>query len=42
MRLHGWVPRGWDMVLVAKDSAASQLHLADFEPDLTRILRQLS
>lgn len=42
MRLNGWVPRGWDMVLVAKDSAASQLHLADFAPDLTRILRQLS
>jgi len=30
------------MVLVAKDSAASQLHLDDFAPDLTRILRQLS
>ena len=42
LRLHGWVPRGWDMVLVAKDSAASQLHLQDFDPDLTRILRQLS
>jgi ribonuclease P protein component len=42
LRLHGWVPRGWDMVLVAKDSAASQLHLDDFAPDLTRILRQLS
>jgi len=42
MRLHGWVPRGWDMVLVAKDSAAGQLHLADFAPDLTRILRQIS
>jgi ribonuclease P protein component len=42
MRLHGWVPRGWDMVLVAKDSAARQLHLADFAPDLTRILRQIS
>lgn len=42
MRLNGWVPRGWDMVLVAKDSAAGQLHLADFAPDLTRILRQLT
>ena len=41
MRLHGWLPRGWDIVLVAKDSAARQLQLADFAPDLTRILRQL-
>jgi ribonuclease P protein component len=42
MRLHGWIPAGWDIVLVAKDSAARQLHPDDFAPDLTRILRQLS
>lgn len=42
MRLHGWVPSGWDIVLVAKDSAARQLHPDDFAPDLTKILRQLS
>ena len=42
MRLHGWVPAGWDLVLVAKDSAARQVHPDDFAPDLTRILRQLS
>jgi ribonuclease P protein component len=42
MRLHGWVPAGWDLVLVAKDSAARQLHPDDFGTDLTRILRQLS
>jgi ribonuclease P protein component len=42
MRLHGWVPAGWDLVLVAKDSAARQLHPDDFAMDLTRILRQLS
>jgi ribonuclease P protein component len=42
MRLHGWVPSGWDMVLVAKDSAARQVHPDDFASDLTRILRQLS
>ena len=41
MRLHSWVPAGWDLVLVAKDSAARQLHPDDFAPDLTRILRQL-
>jgi ribonuclease P protein component len=42
LRLHGWIPAGWDMVLVAKDSAARQLHPDDFAPDLMRILRQLS
>lgn len=42
MRLHGWVPPGWDLVVVAKDSAARQLHLDDFAPDLAKILRQLS
>jgi len=42
IRLHGWVPTGWDMVVVAKDSAAGQLHLDDFGPDLSKILRQLS
>jgi ribonuclease P protein component len=41
MRLHGWVPPGWDIVVVAKDSAARQLHLDDFEPDLAKMLRQL-
>ena len=42
LRLHGWVPTGWDVVLVAKDSAARQLHPDDFASDLHRILRQLS
>jgi ribonuclease P protein component len=42
LRLHGWVPRGWDIVVVAKDSAARQLHPGDFAADLTRILRQTS
>src|SRR5436190_19480378 len=41
MRLNGWVPTGWDIVVVAKDSAAGQLHPDDFAPDLTKILRQL-
>lgn len=42
MRLHGWVPGGWDMVVVAKDTAARQVHPDDFAPDLTKILRQLA
>lgn len=41
LRLHGWVPTGWDVVLVAKDTAARQVHPDDFAPDLTQILRQL-
>jgi ribonuclease P protein component len=41
LRVHGWVPDGWDIVVVAKDSAARQVHPNDFAPDLTRILRQL-
>jgi ribonuclease P protein component len=41
MRLNGWVPQGWDVVVVAKDSAARQLHPDDFAPDLAKILRQL-
>jgi ribonuclease P protein component len=42
MRLHGWVPAGWDLVVVAKDTAARQVHPDDFAPDLTKILRQLA
>ena len=42
MRVNGWVPRGWDVVVVAKDSAAVQLHPEDFAPDLTKILRNLT
>jgi ribonuclease P protein component len=41
LRMHGWVPMGWDLVVVAKDSAARQLHPSDFEPDLSRILGSL-
>src|SRR5690349_20892321 len=41
MRHHDWVPTGWDIVVVAKDSAARQLDPDDFAPDLVKILRQL-
>jgi len=41
LRTNGWVPPGWDVVLVAKDSAARQGHPDDFAPDLSKILRQL-
>jgi ribonuclease P protein component len=42
MRVRGWVPRGWDVVLVAKDSAARQGHASDFAPDLQRLLQRLA
>jgi ribonuclease P protein component len=42
MRLHGWVPAGWDVVVVAKDSAARHVHPDDFAPDLSKFLRQLA
>lgn len=42
MRLNGWVPSGWDVVLVAKDSAARQVHPNDFASDLNRLLHQLA
>jgi ribonuclease P protein component len=42
MRLNGWVPAGWDMVVVAKDSASRQVHPDDFGSDLAKILRQLA
>lgn len=42
MRLHGWVPDGWDVVLVAKDSAARQGHPSDFAPDLERLMQRLA
>jgi ribonuclease P protein component len=41
LRLHGWVPTGWDMVVVAKDSAARQVHPDDFAVDLGKILRSI-
>jgi ribonuclease P protein component len=42
MRTNGWIPTGWDVVVVAKDSAAGQVHPEDFGPDLTKILRNLT
>ncbi len=45
LRLNGWVPVGWDLVVVAKESAARQVSTASasegFAPDLARVLREL-
>ena len=43
-RLNGWVPAGWDLVVVAKESAARQVSSSPsegFAPDLGRVLRDL-
>jgi ribonuclease P protein component len=43
-RLNGWVPAGWDLVVVAKESAARQVSSSPsegFVPDLARVLRDL-
>ncbi|MBX3154573.1 MAG: ribonuclease P protein component [Deltaproteobacteria bacterium] len=41
MRTHDWVPDGWDLVLVAKDTAAGQLHRNDFAGDLQNVQARL-
>ena len=41
LRRHGWVPTGWDVVIIAKDSAASLSSCAQLGPDLARFQRFL-
>ena len=40
LRTHGWVSAGWDVVFVARESAAGAAALA-LRDDLARIVRQL-
>lgn len=40
LRTHGWVPAGWDVVFIAKDSAA-RVAGAALREDLARAVRQL-
>lgn len=40
LRTHGWVAPGWDVVFIAKDSAAKAPGLAIRE-DLARVVRLL-
>lgn len=37
LRLHGWVPTGIDVVIVAKDAAASLRGMAMMAPELERL-----
>jgi ribonuclease P protein component len=41
LRRHGWVPSGWDVVIIAKDSAAGLRRGAELASDLARIQRHL-
>jgi ribonuclease P protein component len=41
LRRHGWVPAGWDVVIIAKDSAAGLHHAAELASDMARIQRTL-
>jgi ribonuclease P protein component len=41
LRRNGWVPTGWDVVIIAKDSAASLTRCADVGADLARFQRHL-
>lgn len=41
LRQNGWVPAGFDVVLVAKESAAAVRRLADVAGDLERIRARL-
>ena len=40
LRTHDWVPDGYDVVIIAKDSAASLGGLREVAVDLSRIQRQ--
>jgi ribonuclease P protein component len=41
LRRHGWIPSGWDVVIIAKEGAAAVRSAADLGPDLGRIQRSL-
>lgn len=42
LRQHGWVPRGVDVVIVAKEGAATARRLADVADDLARIRARIT
>jgi ribonuclease P protein component len=42
LRTHAWVPDGYDVVIIAKDSAASLEGLREVGGDLTRIRGQVA
>jgi ribonuclease P protein component len=40
LRTHGWVPRGWDVVFIARESAAAA-PASGLREDLVKVVRQL-
>ncbi len=40
LRTHGWVPQGWDVVFIARESAAAAPS-SGLREDLARLVRQL-
>ncbi len=42
LRLHGWVPAGRDVVIIAKEAAAELRALADVAADLERIAARVA
>lgn len=40
LRTHGWVPRGWDVVIIARESAAAAPP-SSLRDDLAKVVRQL-
>lgn len=40
LRTHGWIPRGWDVVIIARESAASAPP-GSLREDLAKVVRQL-
>jgi len=42
LRRNGWVPTGWDVVIIAKESAAALAGYGEVAADLSRIQRHLA
>jgi ribonuclease P protein component len=40
LRTHGWVPQGWDVVIIARQSAATATP-GSLREDLSKVVRQL-
>lgn len=40
LRTHGWVPQGWDVVFIARESAAAA-PVSGLREDLAKLVRQL-
>ena len=41
LRRHGWIPAGWDVVIIAREGAATLRSAFELGPDMGRIQRSL-